>query len=511
MEVKLPTSLGPENPFVLTISTPEELIRKRPSSAPCENNSLILLVGILPSYQVHLQTIMTTMIVASDQRQKRMRAEEDHDNGQVARSARGGPAASTKITTTPLQALKTKLGSRLETAAALLVSQPTELQDLLIPLLTAMLSLRTTIQQRVETLKKHSKPMVDPKTKKPTKQLGDSEKNLPYISSALRQKCPLKPSDTLKDDPDMKELMDTVASDWELFAKIKMAEHDVKIKQLEIKKRQEQLQVLFFNIAHTWAAGLVIEQEFMIGIPADGQLDSDLLAKKVTFDALKGDEYLSVARALWYQDVHSMLVHFKKVHSYDDAGIDTMTRDEDEAFAEPLKKQLAKDVISITVGIWNSEVAKDKTRLINAAIREKLRPLKIAQATADVRAALDSEGHNSQEQNLLDTVRKTAREETSKQMQRYTKSQRKNYLGDAGIHASTPRKSGQNTSSTSSKSKKQQKQQQSQKQKGTSILKKGKAVKFSPAAKDPSKKGTKSRANRDGAKGGKQKPSAARR
>ena len=61
MEVKLPTSLGPENPFVLTISTPEELIRKRPSSAPCENNSLILLVGILPSYQVHLQTDSPTL------------------------------------------------------------------------------------------------------------------------------------------------------------------------------------------------------------------------------------------------------------------------------------------------------------------------------------------------------------------------------------------------------------------------------------------------------------------
>ena len=106
--------------------------------------------------------------------------------------------------------------------------------------------------------------MVDTKTKKPTKQLEDSEKNLPYISSALRQKCPLKPSDALKDDPDMKELVDNVACDWELFAKIKMAEHDVKIKQLEIKKRQEQLQVLFFNIAHTWAAGLVMERPFHI-------------------------------------------------------------------------------------------------------------------------------------------------------------------------------------------------------------------------------------------------------
>ena len=67
---------------------------------------------------------------------------------------RRGDGASATAPSAPADDLKSRLGSRLETAEPTLALQPTKLQDLLIPKLKELLSLSDTINQRIETLKK---------------------------------------------------------------------------------------------------------------------------------------------------------------------------------------------------------------------------------------------------------------------------------------------------------------------------------------------------------------------
>ena len=78
-------------------------------------------------------------------------------NGASA-TAPSAPAAAAATTAaaaaTVATDLKSRLGSRLESAEVTLALQPTKLQDLLIPKLKELLSLSDTINQRIETLKK---------------------------------------------------------------------------------------------------------------------------------------------------------------------------------------------------------------------------------------------------------------------------------------------------------------------------------------------------------------------
>ena len=144
---------------------------------------------------------------------------------------------------------------------------------------------------------------------------------------------------------------------------------------------------------------------------------------------------------------------------------------------------------------------------MNAAIRAKLRPQLQAQTALDVSSALSNMGHENQEQQLMDRVLKATREETSKQLQRIVKSQRKNSLGRAEIQARTPTESGQSSEKKSKKSKSKQKQQQ----KKSPSKKQQQPKKRAPKQKRKGGTSTKPRENQDGASGGKRKRGAGRR
>lgn len=426
----------------------------------------------------------------------------------------GGDPATTPPDPSTLKSIIAKLGPRLEATAAALATLPTELQDLLIPELTGMLSLHATIKQRQETLVRHDKPMLDPKTKKPQKQLSDPEKDLPFIASSLRKALPLKCSDELKDDPDMKRLMNETAADWELYAKIKMAERDKQIKQLEVKKRLEKLKEKFFFFAVTWAEGLAIDATIDAGSSVLSLVELGQIAAHNAVSALPADalSILGFTSAKAATD----LLQEKQEFNYRDtlqkcAG--SLFENDGDRVDQKITKLFTKQLKTVVMECWFKDKEKEKARKVNAKIRELLRPKVEAEKTADVREALDSEGHNGQEERLLEEVRKTARSETTKQMQRVIKSQRKKSLG--GVEeivdqtTSEPRNSGQNGSKKSKKSGGRQKQQQQQKQPTRSALKKGKKVRFSSSKSTASSPGTKKdRGNQGGAKGGGRKRGA---
>ena len=474
---------------------------------------------------------------------ERPEAENKEATGGGFAASCGDPAGPTPDPST-LKSINTKLGPRLEATTAALATLPTELQDLLIPELTGMLSLHATIKQRKETLERHDKPMLDPKTKKPQKQLSDPEKDLPFIASSLRKALPLKCSDELKDDPDMKRLMNETAADWELYAKIKMAERDKQIKQLEVEKRLEKLREQFFSFAVTWAKGLAINatidtETSVLSVVELGQIAAHNAVSALPADALGVLNFTSTKAA-------TDLLQEKQGFNYRDtlkkcAG--SLFENDGDRVDQQISKLFTKQLKTVVLECWFKDKEKEKARKVNAKIRELLRPKVEAEKTADVRAALDSEGHNGQGERLLEEVRKTARSETTKQMQRVIKSQRKKSLGGVefvdqttskpkhsgqngskkskksldGVKSvdqttSKPKNSGQNGSKKSKKSDGQQKQQQQQKQPTRSALKKGKKVRFSSSKSTASSPGTKNdRGNQGGAKGGGRKRSAGKR
>ena len=415
--------------------------------------------------------------------------------------------------TDPIKLLEIRLGPRLEKAAPSLVLQPTELQDLLIPQLRSMLSIVVNIFQCIETLAKYDKPFLDSKTKKTIKQLLKPEEDLPFIPSALRKGNPIKCSDAYKDNPRMTKVLDDAGKDWEEYAKIKMATHDKTVKKMEITLRYESLQQEFFKFLKTWASGLIIAISFRDGMPEHGILTEDELTAKLSYDSLLDmsdrfpDHFAATAKALNFNDINALNAGFKTTHSYNDATIELKASDSDKEFVMPIAKVLAGLLAPATVALWQQEAEKDVKRGMNAAIRAKLRPQLQAQTALDVSSALSNMGHENQEKQLMDRVLKATREETTKQLQRINKSQRKNSLGRAEIQARTPTESGQSSEKKSKKSKSKQKQQQ----KKSPSKKQQQPKKRPPKQKRKGGTSTKPRENQDGASGGGEKRGAGRR
>ena len=450
---------------------------------------------------------------ASGRKRRRIDGDNDANRG-VAPAAQGGSAASpANNTTSTVQSITSRLGPRLEKAAPLLETQPTELQDLLIPKLQGMLSLVTTIGQRHETLEKHKLPMVDPKTKKTMKMLKFPDQDLPFIPSSLRKACPIKSSDALKDDPGMKALLDAAASDWEHFAKVKMAMHDRAVKEYEITKRHEMLQEQFFDFATIWAKGIIIAKRETGDLPLNSELTWTQYALLIAHNTMASYD-ATVYATLGFATNSAMIDSFGKYSSsFNYRDVSAKATIADKEFIKNLYEAIAPVLKGITVGIWFDEQKKDTKRKINAAIRAELGTEQTAQATADTRSALDSAGAQSQEQRLLDAARKAARAESSKQVQRILTNQRKKSLGDTETQASTPTNNGRSSKQKSKKSTKQQKQKQQQKQQPKSALKKGAQVRFSSSSNNdssntPVKAKKKGKGKAGGARGGKQKRSA---
>ena len=445
-----------------------------------------------------------------DQPRRKRRKPSQRANANGRSAVQGGSASAAAE---PNQKLKTALGPRLQRAVTPLASQPTELQDLLIPLLKGMLTTVGHINDKRESLSHFNKPMTDPKSKKPLKQLSMPDQDLPFIASSLRGKNPLTLTDAFKDDTELKRLVDAADADWEQYAKIKMAEHDLKIKQRELKLRTEQLQQQFFHFAETWADGLFITLEFKHGLPADSVLSEEKLQHKLIFDALTGchEDLMKVAAPLLgYNDGVALCTDFKKRYNYDDGVTDTNASEGDKNFIGGSAEMLARNLFVATMGNWMKEMETDQVRGVNAALRAKLRPKLKAKVTADVASALNSAGPSCMEKQLMDKVLKASRSEAKKTIQTINKSTRKKSLGGTEFQESTPTKSGQKSRKKRKKQPEQQKSQEQKRQQPTSTRKKGRQERSSTSPSKASSR-TGSQGNRGGARGGKQKKGAGRR
>jgi hypothetical protein len=440
-------------------------------------------------------------------------------------AAPGGATATANSVDDPTS-LRALLGSRLLPAMESLESLPTELTNNLIPFMKEMLDLQATLQQKAESVDKFDRPWVDPQTNQPYKRLHDkSDQALPFLSSKLRHKCPMKAPTRYKDDDRMIAAVKEAESQWEQ-ALIDMSAKDKNIKQLEMELIKGTLRSKFFDTGEQLALGLIIIGQVGSSSGAGGSLDRPKLTQKAFYDTLNAVKSIEesqdtdaasvaaaakakeFAKSFGCNDMADLMKKYGDERSYKDTDIVQAMQEGDKTFLSPIVSKAITIVLSITVKIWNAASEKDNSRKLDAELRKCLKPASIARATEDVAMALEQEDMDQPSEKFLEAIRKEAAKETKKQISKINKSSRKKSLVGVETQTSTHTASGtKKRKSSNEQQSKQQLKQSSKKQKQQqntpkSALKKNTRFSASKSKSGKATKAGKSRANRGGSRSG---------
>lgn len=449
---------------------------------------------------------MTSNDEAATRKSKRARADDGSNSG---------GSAATPTTTTEQSTLAETLGTRLQPMTSLLASQPEELKGYLISSAKDMLAKATTIRQRKQSVKRFTDPWVDPKTNKPHM---DETTNQPksFIPNSLRSKCPVKASPDYKDDTDIMNEVAAAKLEHEKYQK-KMTEHAHNLAKLEIKLREQKLQKDFFDHSRKFALCMVINHQIKNGLPAGVKLSREELASKAVYNALKNR--IDMINALFEENADALQASFATYTGYDDAAIEEKMDQADKKFlTDHITTNLIAWLPLTSTTLWNLDEKKEMDRKVNSELRKALKPAAIAQATEDVAMAIgDADGANNE--TMMEVLKKEARAEAKKEMQRSLQKQRKKSSGGDETLEPTPTKPGRNgggnsNNNSSKKKSKKKKKKDGQKKSGGDrdtptkpTLKKGNSVRFSKSTTKTRKSG--GGGSRGGSnRGGKNKSSA---
>ena len=178
-------------------------------------------------------------------------------------AAVGGLAAAPTPAMTPdedhkISVLTSTLGPRLAPMIGILALQPTELNEPLISKSKEMLKTIASIQQQIESSRRFDTQVVNPETNQPLLNLDGNPK--PFIPSSCRAKCPVQATGHHNNDPEILGVLKNADIEWEA-CRLRMAGFAKSVAKLEIKNRRKQLTVLVYELATTFALGLVITKQ----------------------------------------------------------------------------------------------------------------------------------------------------------------------------------------------------------------------------------------------------------
>ena len=196
------------------------------------------------------------------------------------------------------------------------------------------------------------------------------------------------------------------------------------------------------------------------------------------------------------------------MHQFSHSSICLKKNDADKAFWEDITEELIDIIPGLTIEIWDRDVQKDNDRKVAAELKKALAPKTMAKTNEAVEKALAAEATKAK-LSVEQFVRKTAETEATKVVQRIHKSQRKNYSGDARIHASTPTKNGRKSRKDSNASHPKSNKRRSDESDDESVASnhqqrsrkgRGKTPKSSKSSKSKQKTGEKQVQFKDGTK-----------
>lgn len=362
------------------------------------------------------------------------------------RAASGGSAATGGTTAAAASAspdLASVLGPRLLPIMDLLVSQPDELKDTLIPLIKGMLDHRATIKQRETSHARFDKHLTDEHGVVANDEAGNPK---PFIPNSLRSKCPIKPSQLMNNEPEMKQLIGEAAAYHEEYI-AKMTDFARRAGQLEINLRIKQLRQKFFDLLKTIALSWIIIKELDGGLPDGAALNREELTHKTIYDALL-DASHPVAAAFGVDTGTKLAEEYQLHTSYVNTVTEVKMREPDSEFIKTIITKMCAWIPRLSTGLFDHDDRKDKERIINAALREALKPKAMLERNEDVLKAMEIEDGNGPK-----AYRDVAREEATKVCERtmaHLKRQiRKNYSGDDKNQSSKPKKNGQESKKSS--------------------------------------------------------------
>ena len=223
--------------------------------------------------------------------------------------------------------------------------------------------------------------------------------------------------------------------------------------------------------------------------------------------------------ALFEETADALQAKFATYTGYDDAAIEEKMDQADKKFlTDHITTNLITWLPLTSTTLWNLDEKKEMDRKVNSELRKALKPAAIAQATEDVAMAIgDADGANNE--TMMEVLKKEARAEAKKEMQRSLQKQRKKSSGGDETLEPKPTKPGRNgggnsNNNSSKKKSKKKKKKDGQKKSGGDrdtptkpTLKKGNSVRFSKSTTKTRKSG--GGGSRGGSnRGGKNKSSA---
>ena len=128
------------------------------------------------------------------------------------------------------------------------------------------------------------------------------------------------------------------------------------VAELEITKRKSDLRAKFYELATTFALGLVVTlQTENGGMPAEMKLDRKELAAKAAYDALHSCGDILVA-PLTLNSKEALLSSFCLLLSFANADTESKMSDQDRASITPIAASLSTWLPTITVQVWHLDV-----------------------------------------------------------------------------------------------------------------------------------------------------------
>lgn len=425
-------------------------------------------------------------------------------------AASGGSAAASAT-------LEARLGSRLLPLLSMLASQPEELKGKIISLSREMLDLRSTIKQREESHARFGQSAKDPTT---GAVLKDKQGNpIPFTPGSLKKDCPVEASKAMNNDPEMAALMEETKAMHATYTK-KMTEQAEKVARLEIKLRYNMLRAKMYKLLDQCALARLVIAEIAEEHPTGVVQHSRQDLIHLTVYAVLRAATPAIADLLEVENGPKLADEYAEARNFDWNGLDSLATDDGDMMRiNPIIALMQTWLPILTTAVWTQEDAKDRDRMIEAALRKEFKCQDLKEATEQVQDAMDEEDANLPNEKLSDLIDKGIKKELAKQVVAIKRQMKKNSSG--GVESQTPKpgKNGQSSkksSNASAAAKKNQQQQKSNPKKDkTAEQSKGKKRKESkaksPSSNRPPKQRQRNQGSAGGSNGGGNKSGAARR
>ena len=346
-----------------------------------------------------------------------------------ARQTRDAAVVNAPATLTSSPSTDRITGTKLDTPEfrQAIAAHPDELKGTISEIASEMLDLVLTIKQRE---KSHAR-------------FANAHEDNPFIPNSFRGKCPIRPSELLKDDNEITAKLAEADYRYKTY-QLEMSKMCADISKLEITGREKLLHKTFYDGLKLIAECLVVvkatkDDYLPTGHNTISQEDIALSASEKAILNLQP----STITLFHHTSTTNMCAEFARHHAFtpDRLHVRLSTCAEANEFSGVIEGQLQALLPGITTALWSFHFNKDKMREQNSQLKSFIAIKKQNKANEDVAMALDEEtpANPAIIQNMID---KKVGDVIGKEISKMKGLMRKKYSGDSETQELQPEKNG---------------------------------------------------------------------